>query len=181
MGRSRYKIYEPTAPHFVTCTTVNWLPLFSSPPVADILFDSLAFLQEHARLSIYAYVIMENHAHLLVSSPDLAKEVGDFKSFTARKIIDYLKERGSTRMLRLLNFYKLKHKKDRMYQVWQEDSHPELIIDDNMLTQKIEYIHYNPVKRRYVEMPEHWLYSSARNFAGLSTLLKTTPLEELLR
>ena len=26
MGRSRYKIYEPIHPHFVTCTILNWLP-----------------------------------------------------------------------------------------------------------------------------------------------------------
>jgi REP element-mobilizing transposase RayT len=98
---------------------------------------------------------MENHLHLLVSSPNAGKEIGDFKSWTARSIIDYLNERGATAVLRLLNFYKLKHRKDRNYQVWQEGSHPEMIIDDNMLTQKIEYIHSNPVKRRFVEQADH--------------------------
>ncbi|MEA3455575.1 MAG: hypothetical protein U9R26_03625 [Campylobacterota bacterium] len=29
MGRSRYKIYEPTHPHFVTCTILHWLPIFT--------------------------------------------------------------------------------------------------------------------------------------------------------
>jgi hypothetical protein len=33
-----------------------------------------------------------------------------------------------------------------------------------MLFQKIEYIHYNPVKRGYVDEPEYWRYSSARNY-----------------
>ncbi|NIR50255.1 transposase, partial [candidate division KSB1 bacterium] len=32
------------------------------------------------------------------------------------------------------------------------------------LVQKIEYIHFNPVKRGLVDFPEHWRYSSARNF-----------------
>jgi len=123
---------------------------------------------------------MENHLHLIASSQNLAKEIGDFKSFTARTIIDYLKKRGAKDVLRLLNFYKLKHKKDRTYQLWQEDSHPKLIIDDDMLTQKIEYIHNNPVKKRYVEAPEHWLYSSALNYSGLSSFLEVQSLDLIL-
>jgi hypothetical protein len=49
-------------------------------------------------------------------------------------------------------------------QLWQEGFHPELIFNDRMLIQKIEYIHYNPVKRGVVDRPEYWKYSSARNF-----------------
>ena len=37
-----------------------------------------------------------------------------------------------------------------------------------MMEQKMEYIHNNPVARGYVEEPTHWLYSSARNYAGLN-------------
>ena len=33
-----------------------------------------------------------------------------------------------------------------------------------MLRQKIVYIHNNPVRRGYVDAPEHWRYSSARNY-----------------
>lgn len=181
MGRSRFKFYEPTAPHFITCTTVNWLPLFNNPMITDIVFDSLTFLQQHQRLTVWSYVIMDNHLHLIISSPDASKEIGDFKSYTARAIIDYLKEKKAVALLRLLSFYKLKHRQDRNYQVWQEGSHPEMIIDNDMLSQKIEYMHNNPVEKRFVELPEHWLYSSARNFAGLSAFLEISPLEELLR
>ncbi|HPN34387.1 MAG TPA: hypothetical protein PK843_07735 [bacterium] len=28
----------------------------------------------------------------------------------------------------------------------------------------MEYIHFNPVRRGYVERPEYWKYSSARNY-----------------
>jgi hypothetical protein len=40
-----------------------------------------------------------------------------------------------------------------------------------MMRQKIDYIHYNPVKRGFVDEPEHWRYSSARNYAGLPGLI----------
>nr|VFK56749.1 MAG: hypothetical protein BECKTC1821F_GA0114240_101218 [Candidatus Kentron sp. TC] len=29
MGRSRYKIYNETVPHFLTCTILNWIPIFA--------------------------------------------------------------------------------------------------------------------------------------------------------
>ncbi len=40
-----------------------------------------------------------------------------------------------------------------------------------MMRQKLDYIHYNPVRRGYVDDPVHWRYSSARNYAGLPGLL----------
>jgi len=43
---------------------------------------------------------------------------------------------------------------------------------DEMMRQKIVYIHYNSVKRGYVDQAEHWRYSSARNYAGKEGLLE---------
>ncbi len=72
------------------------------------------------------------------------------------------------KILEQFAFYKKKHKTDRTYQVWEEGSHPQLIQNDEMLIQKLDYIHQNPVKRGYVDEPVHWRYSSARNYAGNS-------------
>lgn len=174
MARSRYKFLVNNEPHFLTCTIINWLPLFADPAIVKILLDSLTFLRGEDRMTIYAYVIMENHLHLIASSKNLSKEIGDFKSYTARGIVDFLKERKSYRLLRELKFHKLSHKRDREHQVWQEGSHPELIYSDAMMQQKIEYIHYNPVRRGYVDDPVHWRYSSARNYAGMEAVLDIT-------
>ena len=90
MGRSRYKFLEQY-PHFLTCTVVNWLPVFSQPQLAQIITNSLDFLHSHKRLTLHGYVIMENHLHLIASAENLSKEITTFKSFTARSIIDTLK------------------------------------------------------------------------------------------
>ena len=37
---------------------------------------------------------------------------------------------------------------------------------------KRDYIHYNPVKRGYVDLPEHWRYSSARDYLGDAGLIE---------
>jgi REP-associated tyrosine transposase len=174
MPRSRYRIYDTHYPHFMTCTIVNWLPLFGNPPVAQIILDSWRFLQEHGRIELYAYVIMENHLHLIAAADDLAKEIGDFKSFTARQIVDLLQEQRAKHLLDQLACQKLAHKTDRQFQVWQEGSHPQMILDEAMMRQKAEYIHNNPVKKGYVNDPIHWRYPSAGNYAGLTGLLEVT-------
>jgi hypothetical protein len=46
-----------------------------------------------------------------------------------------------------------------------------------MLKQKVEYIHDNPVRREYVDEPCHWRYSSARNYAGQPGILQVEVLE----
>jgi REP element-mobilizing transposase RayT len=174
MTRTRYKVCESRSPHFLTCSVVGWLPVFSHPESVEIVLDSWRYLQQHQRLTIFGYVILENHLHLIGSAEDLAKEIGDFKSFTARRIIDWLEERHLDAILHLLEFLRAKHKTDRTYQLWQEGSHPQLIQGDEMMWQKIEYVHNNPVSRGYVEDPLHWRYSSARNYAGQAGLIPVT-------
>ncbi len=170
MTRSRYRIYEDYYPYFLTCTVVGWLPVFTRPDTVQIVYDSWRFLGDQERLVIYGYVILENHLHLIASSPDLAKEIGDFKSFTARRLIDYLEANGARTLLKLLHLLKARHKADRNYQFWQEGSHPQQIQNAEMMRQKLEYIHRNPVERGYVEDPTHWRYSSARNYGGIPGL-----------
>jgi putative transposase len=74
-------------------------------------------------------------------------------------------------LLTRLSFSKRAHKIDSDYQFWQEGVHAELIFSEAMMREKLEYIHANPVKRGYVELPEHWRYSSARNYMGLAGLI----------
>jgi putative transposase len=171
MGRTRYRIWEGAAPHFLTCSVVDWIPVFSRPEAAQIVLDSWRFLQSAERLTLFGYVVMENHLHFVAAAADLAKEVKDFKSFTARKVIDFFHTRGDAEMLARLEWHKAQHKVQSRYQLWQEGSHPQQITTDEMMVQKLEYIHNNPVKRGYVDVPEHWRYSSARNYAGLPGLM----------
>ena len=171
MGRDRYRIYEQTAPHFLTCTVLKWLPLFAQPANAKILLDSLTYLQNQGRLTLYGYVILENHCHLLAAAPDLSQTIASFKSFTAGQIIQRLTERQSP-VLELLAFHKARHKVDRDHQVWQEGSHPEQIQGEAMMRQKLAYMHNNPVARGYVDDPVHWRYSSVRNYAGQVGLIE---------
>jgi putative transposase len=171
MPRSRYMIHEPASTYFLTCTIVGWLPVFTRPEAAQTVLDSWRFLREHGRLTLYGYVIMENHLHLIASATELAKEIGDFKSFTARRILDMMEAKGGDTILDILRSLKPERKLDRKYQLWAEESHPQKILNQEMMLQKLDYIHNNPVRRGYVDDPTHWRYSSARTYAGQEGLV----------
>ena len=178
MGRSRYRFGESAFPHFLTCTVVGWLPVFTRPETVQIVLDSWKFLQDHNRMVLLGYVILENHIHFIASAENLAKEVGDFKSVTARRIIDYLSERHVQTLLDGLEYHKVPHKRDRCFQLWQEGSQPKLIDTEAMLRQKLEYIHNNPVQRGYVSDPTHWRYSSAGIMPASTHWLTSPPTGE---
>ncbi|MGK9608167.1 hypothetical protein O6455_24035, partial [Salmonella enterica subsp. enterica] len=63
MGRSRYVITEPEKPHFLTCTVMEWLPLFTRDYLVSHLLDCWRYQQNHHALNLYGYVVLENHLH----------------------------------------------------------------------------------------------------------------------
>jgi REP element-mobilizing transposase RayT len=170
MSRSHYRFGDECQPHFLTSTTVAWISVFNRPEAVEIIFDSWRFLQNEGMV-LYGYVILDNHLHWIAGASDLKRVVGRFKSYTARRIIDLLVDRGAETLLEQLRYYKLRHKIDQEHQLWQEGSHPQTILDDEMMLQKLEYAHNNPVKRGFVDEPTAWRYSSARNYAGLAGLI----------
>ena len=173
MTRSRYRFADERRPHFLTCTVVAWLSIFNRTEAVEVLLDSWRFLQREG-LTLYGYVILDNHLHWIGAHDDLGRAVARFKSFTARRIIQLLKEKNALTILEQLEFYKLRHKTDQEHQFWQEGSHPQVIEDDEMMLQKLEYIHNNPIRRGFVDEAADWRYSSARNYAGRPGLIEVT-------
>jgi putative transposase len=127
-------------------------------------------------MTLHAYVLMENHLHLIVSAEDLPKEMGDFKSFTARSCVDWLQAHDKRWALGQPSFHKAPHKVGERFQFWLEGYHPQVIHSEEMLRNKLEYIHNNPAKRGYVDDPAHWRYSSCRNYTGMEAVLPIEPL-----
>ena len=155
----------------MTCTVLQWIPVFTRPETVNILLDSFRFLMNEGFV-LYAYVILENHLHLVARSEQLDKDMARFKSYTAKQIIAYLREKNVRMILDQLAFHKKAHKSNSHYQFWQEGVHPEQIEGEDMMRLKVEYIHNNPVNRGYVDRPEHWRYSSARDYVGVQGLLE---------
>ncbi len=175
--RNRYKIIERKAPHFITCTVVGWVPVFTRQKYLDIITSSLAYCRQQKGLHLHAYVILDNHLHLVVSSDDLSEVIRDFKRHTAKEIVTAAQLDNKSLLLGQFAFLKERYKTESTYQIWQEGVHPQAITTEDMLRQKMDYIHYNPVKRGLVDRPEHWRYSSARNYLGLVGVLDVDVVE----
>lgn len=156
---------------------VKWIPIFTRKPYFEVLIDSLQFCRQHKGLKIYAYVILDNHLHLVVGGDRLTDILRDFKSYTAKRVIALLEEERKTWVLNQLQYYKKPTKTESHYQVWQEGFHPQEISSEEMLYQKTVYLHDNPVRIGVVEEPGHWVYSSARDFAGEKSILELDILD----
>ncbi len=139
MGRSRYEVIQTHNVYFATCTTVSRLPIFSRPELAQIVLDSLNIVTEQRRLTLHAFVLLEDHLHLVATSANFAVQIGRFKSFTARAIVDCLTESGPRHLLNEFRFRKKLHKTAQTHQLWQEGFHPEAIVGSGMLEQKVQY------------------------------------------
>jgi hypothetical protein len=54
MGRSRCRITELDRAHFVTCSVLDWPPVFTRPETVGMLLDAPVVKQRHCGLRVYA-------------------------------------------------------------------------------------------------------------------------------
>jgi len=169
MLRSHNAYTEDHYAFFVTCSVVDWLPLFKSEPYRNITLDSLRYMISHKPTELNAYVLMPTHLHAILW-PHRDARVGDilrdFKRFTSRTISRLAETLGETEYLQAFRRARQsgRAQDSSQYQVWQEGFHPEAIYSVDFAKQKLEYIHNNPVRAGLVERPTEWPYSSARDY-----------------
>lgn len=124
---------------------------------------------------------MSNHIHLLVKSTtdNLSGTLRDFKSYTSKLILEEIQNSNESRrewMLKLFKDAAFKHKRNSEYQFWTHENHSEHIFSNRFMEQKLEYIHYNPVRAGIVNNPEDYRYSSAIDYADGKGLI---PIEKI--
>lgn len=159
--------------HYLTYATVGWVDLLTRSAYKDIVVESLRHCQQHKGLQIFAWCIMSNHVHLIARAEpghELQDIMRDHKKFTAKELIKTVTDNPQESRREWL----LAHlsKADGGNQVWQHDLHPIWLRRPDIIQQKLQYIHMNPVIDGLVEEPHHYLYSSARDEAGMPGMLK---------
>jgi putative transposase len=152
--------YSKEHPEFVTVTCLEWKPLLEGDRHKDIITNSLDFLTKQQRILVYAFAIMSNHFHLIwqMLGDHKRNDVQrDFLKFTGQQILKNLRNENSV-MLREV----IVDAKDRKRQVWERNSLGIPLWSASVFNEKLEYIHYNPVKAGLCRYPEEYKYSSAR-------------------
>jgi len=176
-----FKIHKQESCYYLTLQIVYWIDIFSRSRYCDLVTDSLNYAADKKGLEIFAYVIMTNHIHLLLrsSQEELSSTIRDFKRHTSRHITkSILTEPESRRewMLKLFKHAAGQHARNENYQVWTHENHPIEIFSPEFTIQRINYIHQNPVRARIVDVAEEYCYSSARDYAGKTGMVKVEKL-----
>lgn len=169
---SNYKFHTQDAPYFVTFSVVRWIDVFTRREYKDILIESIKHCIQNKGLVVYAWVIMSNHVHMVIGTEDKPMQniLRDLKRHTSKQITKAITENlGESRREWILWFFSREGRlnpNNEEYQFWQQGNHPIELYSDAVTNQKLDYLHNNPVTAGYVDTPEHYLYSSARDYAG---------------
>ncbi len=156
-----YKIYEHSPPHYfdgnqiymITAGTYKKIPYFKNKSKKSFLLDFLYNKFTQAGWKIDAWVILDNHYHLLVQSPHdasvLSTIIKEIHKFTALKL----------------------NKEDKIIgrKVWW-NYWDTCITFEHSCFARLNYIHYNPVKHGYVSTPQDWNFSSYLEFHNTDSI-----------
>jgi len=146
--------------YFWTATINQWQNLLVEDDFKQVIISSLQNLSERQLITIYAFVIMPNHLHLIwrLDAPNGRESAkGSFLKFTAHEFKRRLKASGN------LEHYKV-NAANKQYEFWKRDSLGIAIWSRNVAQQKLDYIHANPVTGKWLLAKDDISYrwSSAR-------------------
>ena len=178
----KYKFRDEEGIYFVSASVVNWIDVFTRLEYKELLINSLSHCQREKGLIVYAYVIMSNHFHLLISKENnqntFSDIMRDLKKYSAMQLIKTILENPQESRKEWM-IEKFRHSgklnsQNTQYQFWQQDNRPTQLLTNERIEAAIDYIHHNPVKAGWVAEPEEYLYSSARNYNEKESRLKIT-------
>jgi putative transposase len=148
--------------YFYTNTIHHFQNLLANDDCKMIIVQSWQYLINKGLATIYGYVIMPNHIHLIWNMRQMnGKETvaGSFTKYTAHAFQKYLLQTNPT----LLQQYQ-SNKSDRLFQFWKRDPLAIPMSSEEIMIDKLNYIHHNPVKEKWAlcKYPEDYLWSSAK-------------------
>jgi len=172
----KYKFGNKEGLYFVSFATVYWMYVFVRDVYCNVLTENLAYSMNSKGLGLYCWCIMPSHVHLIFR----AKSIIQMKCWAglrnillrlcvnrSRKILESRREW----MLWLMERAAAKDSSVSGFKFWQHHNQPILLWSKEVIKQKVDYIHRNPVVAGFVAEPEHWRYSSATDYSGMKGLI----------
>ena len=140
--------------HFLTFSCHGRLPYLASPSARDLFLQALERTRRQYVFHIFGYVVMPEHVHLLVTEP---------------------KRAGLDRAIQTLKTSVSKQSQHRPF--WLPRYYDFNLRAQDKRTEKLRYMHRNPVVRGLVAHPEDWPWSSFRHYlSGESGLVEVESL-----
>lgn len=147
MGRIKRNYYQSSFYH-VCSRGNNRRHILGDAQSKKCLLALIARYQARYQFRIYAYVIMDNHFHMVLETAESANV--------------------SRVMQGILLAFSIWYRKSRDYvgHVWQGRFVSRVIVDERQFAENIRYVHENPVRAEMVTQAQDYPYSSAAVFEG---------------
>lgn len=150
--------------YFWTATIHKWKSLLYFPEQKEMIINSLKHLHEKKLVTIYAFVIMPNHIHIIwKQNKRNGKEMprSSFMKHTARELLKKVNDYGKSKNFKVLAT-------NKKHQVWQPDSYSIELYSKKFITQKLDYIHGIPTKGRWKQCKDgtEYKYSSSKFYTS---------------
>ena len=160
--RHRKNYNDPGDAHALTFTCFRRYQFLLADRTRIWLKEAIDEAREALEFALWAYVIMPEHAHLVVYPKrpvyDIADIRGAIKEPVGRKAMNFLEANAREWIPRLTR--RRGEKTERLF--WQSGGgYDRNIKTAKVLQATIEYIHLNPVRRGLVEKAVDWKWSSA--------------------
>lgn len=139
---------------------------------SDFILESLKYCRNNLGMEIYCWCIMSSHVHLIFRAKENNPEkvLGRFKEHTSKTLVTEisanLHESRREWMLWMFGRAGAKSSNVKSNQLWQHNNRPVELWSPEVIEQKAEYIHNNPVVSGFVSEAWHWRYSSAIDYSG---------------
>jgi REP element-mobilizing transposase RayT len=140
--------------YFCTITCFKWLNLFKESEAYHSVYRWFNHLKADDCF-VLGYVIMPNHLHALLyptkAEKPLSMLVGEGKRFMAYDIVKALKQQGKDRLLAVMQagVAQQEKQKGKLHQVFRLSFDARKCYSEKMIEQKLDYIHYNPVRGKW--------------------------------
>ncbi len=156
-----FRISNDSPAYYLTSVTKDRLQVFRTQALANLACNAMDEARKSGDFLILAYVVMPDHLHaILASHLKPSKTLQYVNGITSRRVIDYLRTNGHESSLK-----KLQHEdKERNYRysLWDHHANTKLITCEEILMEKVQYLHQNPVRAGLVTNALDYRWSSAR-------------------
>jgi putative transposase len=163
------RLNNPGDAHSLTFSCFRRQPFLSKDSSRQWLVDAIDRARVIHRFHVWAYVIMPEHAHLLIWPTKKEYDISDvlisIKKSVAQRALVFVRRHAPEFLPRMEDWQRngIVH-----YRFWQRGGgYDRNVFEPATVFEQIEYIHNNPVRRGLCASPEDWYWSSAADYAGV--------------
>lgn len=149
--------------HFITFSCYRRLPLLGSAEARNAVVRALQEVHRKYDFALVGFVVMPEHAHLLIGEPKTDNPSTVLHSLKLR-VSQHLRQTKRNPQALLFG-----GSVTALTQFWQKRFYDFNVWSAAKRRDKLEYMHRNPVTRKPVTDPKDWAWSSYASYSGRGT------------